>query len=136
MSSPPEELESEPRAAALQALYEADRLGLDHLPDDLPLKGKARRLAAGVLQHLQELDEAIDQASEHWRLERMPVVDRAILRLGLFELRYRPDTPTAVIIAEAVDLAKRFSTERSGAFVNGVLAALARRERGRTTDGD
>ncbi|GIU93439.1 MAG: hypothetical protein KatS3mg011_2345 [Acidimicrobiia bacterium] len=89
-----------------------------------------------MLQHLQELDEAIDQASEHWRLERMPVVDRAILRLGLFELRYRPDTPTAVIIAEAVDLAKRFSTERSGAFVNGVLAALARRERGRTTDGD
>jgi N utilization substance protein B len=60
----------------------------------------------------------------------MPVVDRAILRLGLYELRYETDTPAAVVVAEAVRLAKTFSTERSGAFVNGVLATLAEQERG------
>jgi N utilization substance protein B len=83
-----------------------------------------------VLEHVRELDDDIDSASEHWRVQRMPVVDRAILRLGLYELRYEPDTPAAVVVAEAVRLAKTFSTERSGAFVNGVLATLAEKERG------
>jgi N utilization substance protein B len=82
-------------------------------------------LLRGVLAHLDELDREIDAVSEHWRVPRMPVVDRAILRLGLYELRYEPETPPAVVVAEAVRLAKLFSTERSGAFVNGVLAALA-----------
>lgn len=124
-----ESLEGEPRAVALQVLYEADRRGWTRLPGEAEVKGKARRLVTGVLDHLAELDEAIDAASRRWRLERMPVVDRAILRIGLYELRYHPETPTAVVIAEAVNLAKRFSTENSGRFVNGVLAALAKKER-------
>ena len=118
----------EPRDLAVQALYEADQRDDSERDDDLP--PKAARLVAGVLKHVKELDDEIDDASEHWRVQRMPVVDRAILRLGLYELRYEVDTPAAVVVAEAVRLAKLFSTERSGAFVNGVLAALAEKERG------
>jgi len=117
----------EPRDLAVQALYEADQRDLSNGDDDLP--PKAARLVAGVLEHVRELDDEIDKASEHWRVQRMPVVDRAILRLGLYELRYELETPVAVVVAEAVRLAKTFSTERSGAFVNGVLAALAEKER-------
>lgn len=118
----------EPRDLAVQALYEADQRDVTSGFDDLP--PKAARLVAGVLAHVDELDQDIDTASEHWRVQRMPVVDRAILRLGLYELRYEPATPGAVVVAEAVRLAKLFSTEKSGAFVNGVLAALADKERG------
>ena len=118
----------EPRDLAVQALYEADQLDMSTRREGLP--PKAARLVAGVLEHVRELDREIDQASDHWRVQRMPVVDRAILRLGLYELRYETDTPAAVVVAEAVRLAKTFSTERSGAFVNGVLAALAEKERG------
>jgi N utilization substance protein B len=118
---------AEPRDRAVQALYEADQRDLSQSDEDLP--PKAARLVAGVLAHLAELDQDIDAASEHWRVPRMPVVDRAILRLGLYELRYETGTPEAVIVAEAVRLAKTFSTERSGAFVNGVLATLVEKER-------
>lgn len=118
---------TEPRDLALEALYEADQREIGGVAHDLP--PKAARLVKGVLAHKAELDDAIDAASEHWRLSRMPVVDRAILRLGLYELRYEPETPAAVVMAEAVRLAKTYSTERSGAFVNGVLAALANQER-------
>lgn len=114
---------TEPRDLALEALYEADQRELSETTADLP--HKAARLVAGVLAHLEELDAEIDAASEHWRIARMPVVDRAILRLGLYELRYEPETPVAVVVSEAVRLAQTFSTEKSGAFVNGVLAALA-----------
>ncbi|MGQ0847789.1 MAG: transcription antitermination factor NusB [Actinomycetota bacterium] len=117
---------AEPRDLAVQALYEADQRDLSMIEVDLP--PKAARLVSGVLQHVAELDHDIDRASQNWRIERMPVVDKAILRLGLYELRYE-ETPTPVIISEAVRLAKTFSTERSGAFVNGVLATLAERER-------
>jgi N utilization substance protein B len=117
----------EPRDLAVQALYEADQREVAGDSRDLP--PKAARLVAGVLAHVGELDREIDAASEHWRVKRMPVVDRAILRLGLYELKYEPGTPAAVVVAEAVRLAKTFSTERSGAFVNGVLAALADKER-------
>jgi N utilization substance protein B len=113
------------RDLALAALYEMDQRGSVEAPPDLP--PKAAGLVAGVLEHRQELDRAIDAVSEHWRLERMPVVDRAILRLGAFELQHRPRTPAAVVVSEAVRLAKEYSTERSGAFVNGVLATLAER---------
>lgn len=118
---------SEPRDIALQALYQADRTGdpgsLSHLPP------KARRLVEGVLASTEELDQAITRASDHWSIDRMPVIDRAILRLGLYELRHVPNTPSAVVVNEAVRLAKTYSTQRSGAFINGVLAALAESER-------
>ncbi len=123
---------SEPREAAVQALYEADQMGLDlealaGRPD--VLTGKARRLFEGTLSHRPELDAAIDAVSDHWRVDRMPVVDRAVLRLALYELRHEPETPVAVVLSEAVRIAKTFSTERSGHFVNGVLATLAKQER-------
>jgi N utilization substance protein B len=86
-------------------------------------------MVRGVLEQRSELDRAIDGASSGWRVERMPVVDRAVLRLALYELRNLSSTPTAVVINEAVELAKTYSTERSGRFVNGVLSKLALDER-------
>lgn len=120
---------TEPRELAVQALYEADQLDKDSAPEWPELSGKARRLLEGTLAHVSELDEAIDSVSERWRVDRMPAVDRAILRLGLYELRYERDTPVAVVLSEAVRIAKVFSTAKSGAFVNGILGALAERER-------
>jgi transcription antitermination protein NusB len=85
----------------------------------------ADEAVAGVEAHLKTLDEKIRAASTHWRLERMARVDRNILRLGTWELAHRPDVPRAVILDEAVELAKAFGTEDSSAFVNGVLAQIA-----------
>ncbi len=112
----------EPRDAALTALYAADRNG-GLAPSDLA--DKARRLVKGVTAHLDELDVAINEVAEGWRTERMPVVDRAILRMAAYELLYETETPVAVVLSEAVRLAKLYSTEKSGGFVNGVLAKLA-----------
>lgn len=117
---------SEPRDQALGILYQTDRTGD---PGDLSLvSSRVRTLVSGVLANGEELDEAIGRASDHWSVERMPVVDRAILRLGLYELREVPETPPAVVINEAVRLAKTYSTQRSGMFVNGVLSALYEEE--------
>lgn len=112
----------EARDLALEYLYENEARG-EIGPD---LEGRAGWLAGGVISDLENLDARIEAASEHWSVARMPVVDRNILRLGLFELLNEPETPTAVIASEAVRLAQTYSTERSGSFVNGVLAALAK----------
>ena len=112
----------EPRARALEALYQAD---LREVPDPaVGLGGRARRYVAGVWKDREGLDRRLESVSERWPVRRMPVVDRAILRLALYELLHEP-TPTAVVIDEAVELAKRYSTRGSGAFVNGILATLA-----------
>ena len=74
----------------------------------------------GVAEHHDRLDELIAARATGWRLDRMPVLDLNVLRLGTFELAERPDVPVAVVIDEAVELAKRFSTDNSGRFVNGV----------------
>lgn len=79
------------------------------------------RLIKGVLNNLNEIDKAIYQASLNWRIDRMSIVDRNIIRLGVFELSYCDDIPTTVTINEMVELAKRFGDEASSAFVNGVL---------------
>jgi N utilization substance protein B len=79
-----------------------------------------------VHAHTAMIDGLIVRLAPDWPLDRMPAVDRAVLRLGIYELSQRPDVPTAVILDEAVELAKRSSTEESGRFVNGVLAAAAR----------
>ncbi len=120
------ELKVEPRDLALETLYELDTRGEK---ESEGLTGRAGRLVAGVQEHREELDHEIESASDHWSVARMPVVDRSILRLGLFELRHEPDIPTGVIVSEAVRLARTYSTERSGSFVNGVLASLARSAR-------
>lgn len=114
----------EPRDLALKTLYQVEITG--DISDLGDLTGKAGRLVRGVLEHKEQLDHEIESASEHWSVARMPVIDRSILRLGLFELRHTPETPTPVVVSEAVRLAKTYSTERSGSFVNGVLASLAR----------
>lgn len=118
----------EPRDLALELLYQVETGGEVPGPDQL--EGRAGFLVRGVLESKEELDREIEEASEHWSVARMPILDRSILRLGLYELRVSPDTPTAVVVSEAIRLAHTYSTERSGSFVNGVLAALARRVRG------
>jgi transcription antitermination factor NusB len=109
-------------------LYEAEQRDDPSLSLD-DLSAKAARIVRGVLEHQTDLDSSIEDASEHWRLDRMPPVDRTVLRIGLYELRYEPTVPVAVIVSEAVRLAKAYSTERSGSFVNGVLGHLADQER-------
>ena len=112
----------EPRARALGALYQAD---LREVVDPAEgLGGRARRYVEGVWEHRDRLDRRLESVSERWPVYRMAAVDRAILRLALYELLYEP-TPTAVVINEAVNLAKGYSTRGSGAFVNGILATLA-----------
>lgn len=81
-------------------------------------------LVNGVEQNQSRLDEAIAAHAKGWSLARMPTIDRTVLRIAGFELLARPDVPVAVVLDEAVELAKRFSTDDSGRFVNGVLAAL------------
>ena len=81
-------------------------------------------LVHGVDQHREQLDEAIGAQARGWTLARMPLIDLTIMRIASFELLARPDVPVAVVIDEAVELAKRFSTDDSGRFVNGVLSAL------------
>ena len=120
---------SDARERALYALYEASVKGIEPgevlaaqvvAADEL-----TTLLVTGVAEHRQRLDAAIDAKTQGWALERMPILDLSVLRLGAFELAERPEVPVAVVIDEAVDLAKRFSTDNSGRFVNGVLAALA-----------
>ncbi len=96
-------------------------------PEGKPYADEAVRGVAGALA---EVDALISAASAHWRIERMARVDRNVLRLGAWELKHRPDVPRAVILDEAVELAKAFGTEESGAFVNGVLNRIAQDARG------
>jgi len=113
----------------LSLLYEAESKGmapaalLAELP--VPPDSFVVSLVDGVSAHLERIDSLITANSIGWAIDRMPVVDRALLRLGAYELLERDDVPTAVVISEAVDLAKEYSTEESGRFVNGVLAAIA-----------
>lgn len=84
----------------------------------------ARELVRGTRSHLAEIDELIRQQAEHWRLERMPAVDRNVLRLAVFEMLYETDVPKLVVVDEAVELAKMFGSDQSGRFVNGLLDGL------------
>ena len=85
----------------------------------------AERLLRGVIDELRVVDDLITRHAAHWRMERMPAVDRNILRIAVFEM-LRTDTPPAVVIDEALELARRFSGEESVHFVNGVLDAIRR----------
>jgi transcription antitermination protein NusB len=122
------------RKHALDMLYEADLLGrdvaavlADHLERDPPPGEFAVALVRGVDRQRPELDALISRHARGWRLERMPVVDRNLLRIGVYELLHEPEVPDAVAITEAVELAKELSTDDSGRFVNGVLAGIAER---------
>jgi transcription antitermination protein NusB len=85
----------------------------------------ARVLVEGVQSHAADIDALIAEYADHWTIQRMPVVDRNVLRVALFELLWRPDVPVPVAINEAVELAKALSTEESGRFVNGLLGRIA-----------
>lgn len=112
----------EARVVALEALYAAETMG--EAPTGAGLGARAQRMVDGVARHVTDLDAAIEKASRGWRVDRMAVVDLCVLRLALFELLHT-ETPTAVVIDQAVELAKTYSTGRSGPFVNGVLGAIA-----------
>lgn len=85
-----------------------------------------RDLVVGTIDYTPQADEAVSPLLEGWTLERLPTIDRLIIEMGTYELRCRPATPAAVVINEAVELAKKFSTEESNRFVNGVLNAIAK----------
>lgn len=122
------------RERALSLLYEAEA---KHQPVDTVIAelavtpdAYAVAVASGVQRLRPRIDELVGAAAVGWQLERMAVIDRAVLRMATFELIERADVPTAVVLDEAVELAKQFSTDNSGSFVNGILATVARQVRG------
>jgi transcription antitermination protein NusB len=122
------------RKRALDILHSADALDrpvLEVLAAEENVPVFARELVEGVDAHRAELDELIRRYADRWTLERMPIVDRNLLRIGTFELLYREDVPPAAAINEAVELAKLLSTEDSGRFVNGLLGRVAREKVGK-----
>jgi N utilization substance protein B len=92
-----------------------------------PVRAFAERLCAGVHAERDAIDRFIADAAENWRIERMPVVDRNVLRIAIWELLHEADTPQPVVIDEAIEIAKRFGGGESGRFVNGVLDTVRRR---------
>lgn len=129
------------REIALQTLYQQDLAGnnskkmwlyrqweiaaiLSEATDNPKIRDYARTLVLGTLRKIRELDERISEVTDNWKLDRIAAVDRAALRQGLYELLEIPGVPPKVIINETVELAKTFSTAKSGAFVNGVLDKL------------
>jgi N utilization substance protein B len=119
----------EARERAFHLLYESEMKneGSSDVLAALPLEPDtfAVELVMGVSQEGVVIDSLIIDHAHNWELDRMPALDRALLRLATYELAFRPDVPTGAVISEAVDLAKRYSTDDSGKFVNGVLSAIA-----------
>jgi N utilization substance protein B len=93
---------------------------------DLEVKEFAEALAVNALRALEEIDKVIEGAAKHWALERMAAVDRNIMRLAVYELLYRDDIPHAVTINEALEIAKKFSSQDSAAFINGILDKVSK----------
>jgi len=127
------------RERALQALYQLDMTdgGADDAlaaawgasaeaeKPDPETQRFARELVSGVRSNLADIDALIREYSHHWRIDRMTRIDRNVLRIGIFELKYRADIPRSVSIDEAVELGKKYGTEESSAFVNGLLDRIA-----------
>jgi len=123
---------SKARKRAVDVLYEADVRGGDRLAvlrdriehGNPPVPEHTIRLVEGVAEHAGRIDALIDAHTTGWSIDRLPDVDRAILRMAVFELLWVEDVPDAVVIDEAVELAKALSTDESPAYVNGVLGAV------------
>jgi N utilization substance protein B len=126
------------RKRALDILYVADirQISIDDAlvaetqraldePERNSSWGYARDIVQGVIENRPEIDELIETYSQGWSLSRMPTIDRAILRIGIWELTRNDDIPDAVAISEAVELAQSLSTDDSASFVNGLLARIA-----------
>jgi transcription antitermination protein NusB len=129
------------REAAIQMLYqwEVGRLSVPEVADSfwrigetedaIPerARDRAAALVAGTVQALPAIDAIIEAQSKNWRLDRMPIVDRLVLRLAVYELLHDPATPPPVVIDQALELARRFSAEEAVPFINGVLDSVKRR---------
>jgi N utilization substance protein B len=126
------------RELALQALYQGELAGKNGLLDfeefcahfqvnkkSIPY---AKKLMDGVHEKGDVLNQLISKYAENWRLERMSLIDRNILRLAVYEVHFQNDVPVSVAINEAVEIAKRYSTDDSGPFINGILDAMAKEE--------
>jgi len=126
------------REIALQVLYQTEVNPLDpqetleafrnHFAPSEEVRQFASRIVEGVSRHRKEIDRVIECHSEHWKLDRMDVVDRNILRMGVFEILYCDEIPRKVAINEAIELGKRFGSEESGAFINGILDKIDGRQ--------
>jgi len=125
------------RECALQMLFQYDMAGtpvvdllqtywgeLAEAADDV--RDFANDLVLGTITHLNEIDERIRLRTEHWRIPRMAVVDRNLLRLAVYEFLFQPETPKTVAINEALEIARRFSTHEATQFINGILDAIKR----------
>lgn len=110
-----------PPAEAVSRHWQIEQDGPD-LPE--AARSFAGELALGTIAHLAEIDPLIEEHARHWRLERMAVIDRLILRLGVFEFLHRPDTPRTVVMDEAIELARTYSEQEALRFVNGVLDGI------------
>jgi N utilization substance protein B len=123
---------SKARKRAVDVLYEADLRGDDRLSvlrdridtANPPVPEHTVRLVEGVAEHAVRIDQLIDAHASNWSIDRLPDVDRAILRMAVFELLWVEDVPDPVVIDEAVELAKALSTDDSPGYVNGVLGAI------------
>ena len=125
----------EGREAAVQFLFCSD-INPELTPADIDgffssirpaspkVRAFARELATGVCEHREEIDATIEKHTDNYKLDRVSAVDRSILRLAIYEIQYCDDTPNVVSINEAIEIAKRFGTEESGRFVNGILDHL------------
>jgi transcription antitermination factor NusB len=113
---------AEAAAAPAGAAHRTDQTRQRHRVEDA--FQYAQRLVRGTVDHREEIDEMIRGQADNWRLERMPAVDRNILRLAIYEMLYERDTPKLVVVDEAIELAKKFGSEQSGRFVNGLLDGL------------
>jgi len=132
----PQQRRTKARERALQALYQIDVAAAD-IEEALPrfwrsfepvereVREVAETLVRGVAEHRREIDERIEAVSINWRLDRMARVDRNILRLAVYEMAWRPEIPVKVAINEAFELGKKYGSESSGAFINGVLDRIA-----------
>ena len=130
------------REAAIQMLYQWE-VGRSPMPEVLrtfwtegpgsaspiadDLQAFAATLAGGVAAAVEQLDPTIGEAAEHWRIERMNVLDRLILRLAVYEFLHQPETPSKVVINEALELARTFSTDEAVRFINGILDAIRKK---------
>jgi N utilization substance protein B len=128
----------EARESALGVLYAAEAQSREILEvlGDRPVAPSeyAVEIVKGVAATVDELDELIGRYAEGWRTDRMPAVDRALLRMAVYELCYQPDVPTGAVLSEVVDLAGDYSTERSSRFVNGVMSAVSGEVRPEASD--
>jgi N utilization substance protein B len=126
------------RERALELLYEAESKDLApaQLLSELPVAPEeyAARLVLGVERRAEEVNSLLGRHATGWSVERMPMVDRCLLKMAVFELLDEPDVPVAVVLDEAVELAKSYSTEDSGRYVNGVLSAVATQVRGKVPE--